>query len=375
MKIIVLNVGSSTLKCALFKDPHVSSVPLWKGTLEKRGAHFWSETQEGAIKLKEQDFKEAAFEFLKKNLWKENNIDAVGHRVVHGGDKYFKPTLISKGVFNSLSKLSHLAPLHNPLNLQGIQWAQKLFPKVTQVAVFDTAFHHTLPKVNYLYPVPLSWLKKGIRRYGFHGISHQGCLENLREIGKETEKVLTCHLGNGCSLAAIKKGICIDTTMGMTPMEGLMMGTRSGSIDPGILFYLLRENEYDPVQLEEILNKKSGLQALSGTHDMREILSRKDPEAKLAYALFCHRLVKEIGALVAVLGGLDTLVFTGGIGENADAVRRTISKHLSFLNIKLSPKKIEEGKISTPESQVEVFVFKAREEWHIAKQTEHLLMA
>lgn len=374
MKIIaVLNVGSSTLKCAVFKDPYASSVPLWKGLLEKRGTHFYSEVPEGTLKLQGQDFKEAAFEFLKASIGQIDNIDAVGHRVVHGGDKFYEPTLMTKAVFNSLTKLSHLAPLHNPLNLQGIHWAEKLFPKVPQVAIFDTAFHHTLPEVSYTYPVPLNWRKKGVRRYGFHGISHEGCLENLRELGKETEKIITCHLGNGCSLAAIKKGVCIDTTMGMTPMEGLMMGTRSGTIDPGIIFHLLREKIVTSDQLEEVLNKKSGLQAITGTHDMREILSRKDPEAKLGYALFCHRLVKEIGSLVAVLGGLDTLIFTGGIGENADVLRREVSKQLAYLDIELRAKKIKEGKISTPESQVEVFVFKAREEWQIAKKTQHLL--
>lgn len=356
MKIIaVLNVGSSTIKCALFNDPHATALPIWKGLLE--GKHN----------------NKAILAFLKSGLGERKDIDAVGHRIVHGGEKYYKPTLITESVFKDLSKRSHLAPLHNPLNLEGIQWAKELFPDVPHIAVFDTAFHHTMPQVSYTYPVPLNWLKKGIRRYGFHGISHQGCYEELCEIGKATNRVITCHLGNGCSLAAIKNGLCIDTTMGMTPMEGLMMGTRSGSIDPGIIFHLLREKTFTPEALEEVLNRKSGLLAISGTHDMREILKRKDQEAKFAFELFCHRLVKEIGALVAVLGGLDTLIFTGGIGENADPVRRTVCKRLAYLDIQLGSKKIKEGKISTPESEVEVYVFNAREEWQIAKQTEHLL--
>lgn len=349
--IAVLNAGSSTLKCALFASN--SKEPIWKQILEKP-------TQK------------AAYSFLKKIHDQYPDIIAVGHRIVHGGDRFIQPALLTPSTLKALEKLSFLAPLHNPVNLQGIRWAKELWPKIPHVGVFDTAFHHTLPPANYTYPIPLKWLKKGIRRYGFHGISHEACYHILKTFEPKlaNKKIITCHLGNGCSLAAIYKGKCIDTTMGFTPMEGLVMGTRSGSIDPGIIFHLLRLRE-SPKALEEMLNKKSGLEALAGTHDMREVLKLDDT---LAFDVFCHSLAKHAAAMAASLGGIDLIAFTGGIGENACQVRESFCKKLAFLGIQIGSNSKLEGKISKDKSPITVYVIKAREEWLIAKKTKELLL-
>lgn len=352
--IAVINAGSSTLKCALFEADSLALI--WKEILEKP-SH------------------KTAYSFLEAIHDKYKDIKAVGHRIVHGGDRFIEPTLLTSAAIKAIDKLSFLAPLHNPVNLQGIQWAKELWPKVPHVGVFDTAFHHTLPKSSYTYAIPLKWLKEGIRRYGFHGISHEACYHILREFEPklETKKVITCHLGNGCSLAAVDGGKCIDTTMGFTPMEGLVMGTRSGSIDPGIIFHLLREGQ-TPKTLEEVLNKKSGLEALGGTHDMREVLKLVKKGDRLAFDVFCHSLVKYICAMAGSLGGIDLIAFTGGIGENASEVRQALCKKLAFLGVKNSLKKLSEGKISSDKSQVAVYVIKAKEEWLIAKKTSELLL-
>lgn len=345
--IAVVNAGSSTLKCALFD---ASSFELiWKEILEN---------------INSKTYEKDAYQFLQCISEKEKNIIAVGHRIVHGGEKFIEPTLLTSSALKSLEKLSYLAPLHNPVNLQGVHLAKSLWPKVPHVGVFDTAFHSTLPPKAFTYPVPLPWLKEGIRRYGFHGISHEACFQQIKP---KFSRVITCHLGNGCSLAAIHKGKSIDTTMGFTPMEGLMMGTRSGSIDPGILFYKLREGESSEA-LEEVLNRKSGLQGLAGTYDMRKVLELVKKGDTLAFDVFCSSLAKGIASMSASLGGVDAIAFTGGIGENSSEVRQTVCKQLSWLGINISSKNFSEGKISTEKSKVAVFVIKAREEWLIAKK-------
>lgn len=333
--------------------------------------------------LREKTFDEAASAFLSLVTESGKNIIAVGHRVVHGGEKFIHPVLLTPRVIRSLRSISFLAPLHNPLNLQGIEWAQKILPNVPHVAVFDTAFHHTLAEEHYVYPLPLSWKNLGVRRYGFHGISHQASYEHWNEIrgGKGKEDLLvTCHLGNGCSLAAIKEGLSIDTTMGMTPLEGLVMGTRSGSIDPGILFYMAQEKGYTSSELDDILNRESGLKALAGTNDMREILKKKNQgkrAAFLAFEIYCFSCAKGVSAMSVSLGGLSALIFTGGIGERGTEVRQRICELLSFLGVRLSLKKnqslLSEGKISLSSSKAAVYVLKAREEWQIAKETLNLL--
>lgn len=353
--IAVLNAGSSTLKCALFEANSSSTTPLWKGLIEKTS---------------QKAYEKEAQSFLKSISYQFPDISAVGHRIVHGGERFIEPTLLTPSSLKALEKLSFLAPLHNPANLEGVQWAKHLWPDVPHVGVFDTAFHHTLPKQNFVYPIPLKWLKQGIRRYGFHGISHESCYQTLLQFDPKIahKKVITCHLGNGCSLAAIKEGKCLDTTMGFTPMEGLVMGTRSGSIDPGIIFHLLRLGE-TPKELEEMLNRKSGLEALAGTHDMRKVKKNT-----LAFDVFCQSVVKYIASLVGSLGGVDLIAFTGGIGENAGDVRASVCKQLAFLGIQISPKSSREGKISTSKSRIGVYVIQAREEWWIAEKTKELLL-
>ena len=358
MSIAVINAGSSTLKCALLERG--SFATIWQGIMEYED--------------------EGAKRFLQKAFTQHGQIVGVGHRIVHGGEKFIAPTLLTPSVLKELKRLSVLAPLHNPRNLQGVEWALELLPDVPHVGVFDTAFHHTLPPSHYIYPVPLGWLKKGIRRYGFHGINHQACYLHLKAIAPKRSqgKVITCHLGNGCSLAAIYKGASVDTTMGFTPMEGLMMGTRSGSIDPGIIFHLAKTQTTD--SLERILNQDSGLKAIAGTHDMRKILAKikkGDQKATLALELFCHILSKEIAAMAASLGGIDTLIFTGGIGENSPEVRLKACQTLSFLGIRLDKRKNkqhQEGLISSPDSQIAIYVFKSREEQLIAQETAALIM-
>lgn len=383
--ILVFNAGSSTLKCSLFPTSKgkVSKIPQLKILVEKKRKAF---------QLKLTLGKKDSFHPLKVTTLKQairlirgylptENILAIGHRVVHGGEKFEAPTLLNASVIKKIKALSFLAPLHNPSNLMGIEVACQLFPNVPQIAVFDTAFHRSMPAASSIYPGPYKWVKQGIKRYGFHGINHQYCMEQVSLLLKKdikSLKLVTCHLGNGCSLAAITGGKSIDTTMGFTPMEGLMMGTRSGSIDPGILFFLLKKNS--PFTLEKTLNENSGLKGISGDYDMRVILERAKNHHKpsqLALDLFIHSLVKNIAAMAAILGGLDLLVFSAGIGENASEVRKRACEALSFLQIKLDARKnvrVSKDKcISLLNSAVKVFVIHAQEDWMIAKDTKALL--
>lgn len=356
--IAVINSGSSTIKCALFDFDKITFTPIWKGIFD------FGDSSEKEKKGKD---------FLKKIFQKYPDIKVVGHRIVHGGEIFFKPTLLNKINLKKLKTLSPLAPLHNPINIKGVEWAQALLPEVPQVAVFDTAFHHTIDKEHYTYPIPLSFLKQGIRRYGFHGINHQACIERLNKMHALKKRVVSCHLGNGCSLAAILKGKSIDTTMGLTPLEGLVMGTRSGSIDPGIIFDLIRREGYTPNEVEDILFKQSGLKALGGTHDMRLLLNKNK---KLAIDIFCLACAKYIVAMGVSLGGIDTILFTGGIGENAFQIRDKICSLLPFLGVKLDKQKnqkVKEGLISSKTSLIDVFVIKACEEWLIAHQARNLI--
>lgn len=363
MKILVVNGGSSTFKFALFGAGNhslpFSAEPLWKKSIEFKSA---SDDRKTAIK--------------KALLEVPTAVDVVGHRIVHGGNLFQKPTLITPDVKDAIRKLSRLAPLHNPINLEGIEIAEVVFPKAKQIGIFDTAFHATMPEVAWTYPGPWEWRDEGIRRYGFHGISHQYCAEAVQNLLKlKLQKLITCHLGNGSSCAAILNGKVIDTTMGFTPMEGLMMGTRSGTIDPGILIYLQREKKLTVHEVDHCLNKESGLLGIGGSFDMREILSKvkeQDLRAKLALDLYVYRLKQAVGSLTAVLDGLDVLCFTGGIGENAAEVRQKAADELRFFGIKVDQKKNhhcdEDCEISSTDSKVKVFVIHAREDWLIAKE-------
>jgi acetate kinase len=360
MNILVINGGSSTFKFSLYKFEGTSfprgSNPLWKKTIEFHGT---ADDRQAAIK-------ETLSEI-------PGHVDIIGHRIVHGGIHFPKPVLVTSQVKDIIRKLCPLAPLHNPVNLEGIELCETIFPEIPQVAVFDTAFHSTLPEVAWTYAVPWEWREEGIRRFGFHGISHQYCSETVAEILKSVpEKMINCHLGNGCSCTAIANGVSIDTSMGFTPLEGLMMGTRSGSIDPGIILYLQKEKGWTEEQMDRCLNKESGLLGIGGDFDMRKIMEKianNDPRAILALDLFVYRLKKVIGELSAVLGGLDLLSFTAGIGENSPEVRKKVCEGLKYLGVEIDEQKpcIEDSEISTANSKVKVFVIHTCEDWQIAK--------
>jgi acetate kinase len=286
--------------------------------------------------------------------------------------------LVTSEVKSDIAKLSEFAPLHNRAELEGIELIEQLLGSVPQVAVFDTGFHKHLPEPAAVYPGPYAWKEQGIRRYGFHGINHQYCAERASQLmGRDVGsiKLVTCHLGNGSSLAAVVGGRSIDTTMGFTPLEGLMMGTRSGSLDPGILTYLMRKVNLSGQQIDELLNEKSGLLGISGvSSDMRQIqaeMKKGHARAQLAFEMYVHRLRSCLGAMIAVLGGLDAIVFTAGVGENSAEVRNATCANFAFLGLKLNPDKnanpVLDEDIAAPESTVRVFVVRAQEDWAIAQ--------
>lgn len=360
MKILVVNGGSSTFKFSVFqaeKELMRAAEPIWKKIVE-----FKNPAENRKIAL-QKALNEIPY-----------SIDIVAHRIVHGGDIFFKPTLIQNDTKKILEKLSHLAPLHNPVNLEGIEAAEAQFPQVPQIGIFDTSFHSTMPEVAWTYAGPWEWRSEKIRRYGFHGINNEYCVETLKVLSENSQRVIVCHLGNGASCTAILEGKSVDTTMGFTPMEGLMMGTRSGSVDPGILIYLQQEKGWTASDVDRCLNKESGLLGIGQTSDMREILKKckeGDKRAQIAYDLYIYRLKKEISALVAVLGGLDVLCFTGGIGENSPEVRKNTIEGLSYLRVELNPSLNntcrEDKEISSGESSIKVYVIHAREDWLMAK--------
>lgn len=395
MKILVLNAGSSSLKSALYDladpVPENPPEPLWEGKIEWGSApEFRVRNDHGEVSsgvVRARSHREAT-ERLLDLLWKSRTqvihgpagIEVVGYRVVHGGKQYIKPTIVTPEVKAGIARLAEFAPLHNPAALEGIDLIEAKLVSVPQVAIFDTAFHAQLPLPAAAYPGPHEWLEQGIRRYGFHGINHQYCAGRAAQIlsrGLNSMRLIVCHLGNGCSLAAIERGRSVETTMGFTPLEGLVMGTRSGSVDPGILTYLLRRDGLTADDLDGILNKKSGLLGVSGVSgDMREIISAMDAgnsRAKLAFDIYVHRLKYYIGAMAAVLGGVDALVFTAGVGENCAQLRAAACEKLGFLGLELDPKKNfqpsseRDRDISTTESWVRVLIIRAQEDWAIAR--------
>ncbi len=403
MNVLVLNGGSSSLKGSLSSIPRgalpdEAPPPLWEARVDwgrhPGHAQVRVKNRAGAVDEREIAIESpaAVLEPVLETLWSgaaraigsRGEIDVVGHRVVHGGRALQQTTRITPEVKATVAKLVEFAPEHNRLELEAIEAAERaLGPAVPQIAVFDTAFHTTLPDAAAVYPGPYSWLNDGIRRYGFHGISHQYVSRRAARIlgrAPESLRLITCHLGNGCSLAAVRGGRSIDTTMGFTPLEGLMMGSRSGTIDPGIVIYLVRHCGYSADQLDRILNKASGLKGLSGVSaDMREItaaIEAGNARAKLAFDVFAHRLCQEIGAMLASLGGLDALVFTAGIGENSPEVRAAVAERFGFLGLKLdrtrnaaSPQNED---VATPDSAVRVLVVHTDEDWEIARECSRL---
>src|SRR5215471_17190547 len=400
MRVLVLNSGSSSQKSFLYEVnqrlPSVPQAPLWQGKMEWQGDTATLETRDSSGRSHKENVKsgarsEATAQLLRalnegpKGVLRDTGeVDAVGHRIVNGGPDFSQPVRITQDVKKAIEKAAAFAPLHNRVELDGIALAEKMFGDVPQVAVFDTGFHRNMPDAAVIYPGPHEWAERGIRRYGFHGINHQYCAERAAQLlGKPQERLrlVTCHLGNGCSLAAISSGHSVDTTMGFTPLEGLMMGTRSGSVDPGILTYLMRETELTSQELDELLNKKSGLLGISGiSSDMREIVSAMNSgnaRAKLAFRMFVHRLRSGIGAMAASLGGIDALVFTAGIGENSPEVRSAACENLGFLGIELDSGENQSSRddriVSKKNSSVAVLVIAAHEDWAIAKACWQLL--
>jgi acetate kinase len=353
MKILVINCGSSSVKYRLFDVRKKNNYKvLAKGLIEKIGQNkqLFSHFAQGKPHIENKkvdapDHQKAIRVIISylahmheyRVLNSHNEIDAVGHRVLHAGEIYTQPCLINKKVKKVIKEYSKFGPLHNPVNLQGIIACEKELKGIRQIAVFDTAFGQTMPPHAYIYGIPYKYYKKdNIRRYGFHGTSHRYVSMKANEMLKKNKKsprIITCHLGNGCSISAVKNGQCLDTSMGLTPLEGLLMGTRSGDLDPAILLYLMQEKKITPHQMDDILNKKSGLLGVSGlSNDMRDIieaLKKNNKQAKLAFDIFIYRIKKYIGAYIAALGGIDAIVFTGGIGENVPLVRKRITKGIN----------------------------------------------
>jgi acetate kinase len=393
MKILVLNSGSSSQKTCLYEIgeaiPADPPACLWEGRIEWGGAdtvaltkNSRGVTQKDRVKVPSRA---QAVEHLLIAVWSgktqslssASEIDVVGHRVVHGGPRYEEPVLITPEVKSAIAAASEFAPLHTGAELEGMGIVQKLLGPIPQVAVFDTGFHRNMPLSAAAYPGPYEWFERGIRRYGFHGINHQYCAARAAKLLRRdlaSLKLVTCHLGAGCSLAAISEGRSVDTTMGFTPLEGLMMGSRSGSVDPGILTYLMRQGRLQAHEIDEMLNQKSGLLGISGiSGDMREILAamkQGHPRAGLAFDIYTHRLQAGVGAMVAALGGIDALVFTAGVGENSPEVRGAACGKLEFLGLKLdeaaNARVSADEDIAAQDSRVRVMVIRAQEEWAIA---------
>jgi acetate kinase len=315
----------------------------------------------------------------------KSEISAVGHRVVHGGEAFQSPTIINERVITAIKENTPLAPLHNPSNLTGIEVTRSIFPDSPQVAVFDTAFHQTMPKKAYLYALPYELYKKDrVRRYGFHGTSHSYVAERFADyLGRPLSELdlITIHLGNGASMAALKNGKCIDTTMGMTPLEGLVMGTRSGDVDPALPFFLAGHLKMSLKEIDKLLNKDSGLKGICGTNDMREVMEKEksgEERTKIALEIYTYRIKKYIGAYFAALGSLDAIIFTAGIGENAPEIRKLCCQGLTKLGIKIDPKRNMENRkdmreINSPDSKVRILVIPTNEELKIAQETKKVI--
>ncbi len=397
MKILVLNCGSSSIKYKLFDMD--SKEVIAQGGIEKiglKGSFLKLTLPDGEKKILEKDIPEhtVGIEFILNTLVSPeygairslNEINAVGHRVVHGGERFSESVLIDKEVIGMIVACNDLAPLHNPANLKGINAVAAILPDVPQVAVFDTAFHQTMPDYAYMYAIPHELYEKyGVRRYGFHGTSHRYVSQrvckflNVSPIGT---RIITCHIGNGGSVSAIKDGQCMDTSMGLTPLEGLMMGTRSGDIDAGAVTFIMDKEGLTTTGMSNLLNKKSGVLGVSGvSSDMRELdaaCQAGNPRALLAEKMYYYRIKKYIGAYAAALGGVDIIVFTGGVGENQALCRQEVCSGLGFMGIEIDKEvnnKVRgvEAVVSTPASKAKVVVIPTDEELMIASDTMAIL--
>ena len=397
MNILVINSGSSSIKYQLFEN--LSTSPVCSGLVERIGQAHASITHKVYAGGEERVISrcvaladhQAGMEQLGKLLMepeicviqRPEDIQVVGHRIVHGGENLAKTTIITPRVKEEIKRLFPLAPLHNPGHYQGILVAEKLFKTAVHIAVFDTAFHQTLPEKAFRYAIPESYYTTyGIRVYGFHGISHKYVADKASKyLNKPDAKIITIHLGNGCSIAAVRSGNCVDTSMGLTPLDGLIMGTRCGNIDPSVILYLISELGFNVKQLNEMLNKQSGMLGLTGYSDMRDIIKlveNEDQRAKLAYEMYAYRIKKYIGSYAAALNGLDAIIFTAGIGENDQLMREMVCSEMNFLGISIDSDKngstansIRE--INAADSLVKVLVIPTNEEFEIASQCIELL--
>ena len=397
MKILVLNCGSSSIKYALYNMDDKSV--MTSGGAERVGldeAFVKVKMPDGTKKKVMHDIPEHTegvkfiFSLLTdpeigviKSL---DEIDAVGHRMVHGGEKFNKSVVLNDEVLKTFEACIDLAPLHNPANLKGVKAVSELMPGLPQVGVFDTAFHQTMPAHSYLYAIPYDLYEKyGVRRYGFHGTSHRYVSQRVCEflgVDYNTKRIITCHIGNGGSVAAVENGKCVDTSMGLTPLEGLMMGTRSGDIDGGAITFLEKKLELDADGMSNLLNKKSGVLGITGiSSDMREIddaIVAGNERAKLALDMYNYRIKKYVGAYAAAMGGCDIIVFTAGVGENQSEMREAVCENMEYMGVKIDKEKNKgirgvEAVISAPDSKVTVCVIPTDEELMIATDTMNLL--
>ena len=392
MKILVLNSGSSSIKFQLIEMP--SKIMICSGLVERIGSkdavlNYKTKTVDIQEVLAIETYKlglESVVDLLldseKGVISSTDEIEAIGHRVVHGGNSFSNTTLITKKVKEEIKKFCPLAPLHNPNNLQGILIAEELFPFAKQIAVFDTAFHQTMPRKANKYAIPNELYEHGIQIYGFHGISHKYVSEKAIEfMGLEKSKIITLHLGNGCSMTAIENGMSIDHSLGFTPSNGLIMGTRSGDIDHSIVFYLVNTLGYSLDEVNNLLTKNSGMLGLTGYSDLRDIIAEAkngNKECELALIMNAYRIKKYIGAYTAVMNGLDAIVFTAGIGENADLIRKLVCEDMDYLGIELDESRNEQKskalrEINTLNSKVKILVIPTNEEIEIAKQSFSLI--
>ncbi len=401
MKILVLNSGSSSVKYKLIDLEGSTDRTMAEGGVEKiglPGGFLKFKLPDGnkeTVELGKIDHRQA-IEAILANLTDPKvgcisnygEIDAVGHRVVHGGEKFAQSVLIDDDVIAKVRECYDLAPLHNPANITGIEAISAILPDVPQVGVFDTAFHQTMPAKAYMYAIPYKFYQEdGVRRYGFHGTSHRYVSARVCEflgVDIEKQKIITCHIGNGASMAAIVDGKCVDTSMGLTPTEGLMMGTRVGDIDPGALTYLMNKHKLTADQLQNLINKESGVLGVSGvSNDMREIeaaIAEGNERARLALDMYMLRITKYIGAYAAEMGGVDIIVFTGGVGENQKGLRADVCAPLGFMGVEIDRAKNDtvrgiEAEISTPASKVKVCVIPTDEELTIARDTQAIVSA
>jgi acetate kinase len=391
-KILVCNAGSSSFKFSLFDTEE--EVLLAEGGIDwirKLTRLVFRRAGQPEIReeLKLEKHADAAARILddlqagpSAALQDRGELQAVGHRVVHGGERYTSAVLITPEVKQTIKELTELAPLHNPASLAGITAAEQALPGIPQVATFDTAFHATLSEAARTYAVPRKWTREWrIRRYGFHGLSHSYCAGRAAEImGRRNLRLVIAHLGNGASMSAVRDGVCVDTSMGFTPLEGLVMGTRSGTVDPGMLVYALQRKGLDGKALDKALNHESGLLGLSGiSSDMRQILSElpHNPDARLAVEVYVHRIRQTVGAMAATLGGVDALVFTAGVGERSQEIRKRVCENLDYLGLELDRTANEtcrpDGDIATPGSKARILVITTREDLMIMRETRRLV--